>query len=341
MKELKGIDENTVIHCETHFEDARVRNILSFFKMNWANGESFRLHSNWPSFGQNTCIYPNQGVSIHLNHARQDCRYILTATEFIRLNTEPTIPEVAEWLTLYNYPYCDLTSKKVEEREIIGYEPVNEFHAPFWNNVWTKNNNNGYSCKEEEHIHYEIFERMIEAGIFKPVYREKATFKVGDIITGKDFEEHRKVFVVKEVKEGMVIIETDGEGTFYYFRDCRLATPEEMEAARPKEVWERYPTWESLPASEAFYHNTSMHETGFASLKHSESAVSFAMLSQIEKAWNEGKKGSWTVLWHSGEQKLKVFHEEFFIAHINFASEKLAEKSLELHGDLWRKFYMV
>lgn len=27
--------------------------------------------------------------------------------------------------------------------------------------------------------------------------------------------------------------------------------------------------------------------------------------------------------------------------HINFASEKLAEKSLELHGDLWRKFYMV
>lgn len=282
-----------------------------------------------------------------------------------------TIPENAEWLKGYNFEKfamsCnevfessandDLNGKKievveVEEREIIGWKPS----VPFKDNDLNEIHSLGYKydnyySSPKHSWTREIFERLIEYGVYVPVYREieRPVFKVGD---WANFE--GTVFEIWSIQnEANRQWLKKGNGTSYLLSLCRHATPEEIEAARPKEIWERYPTWDSIGCIDGFHAKGTTSEicqntglsTGkdninvFALEKQVQSAHSFAMLSQIEKAWNEGKKGSWTVALVNG--RLMTRQTLTYSAHINFVSETLAEKSLELHGDLWCKFYMV
>lgn len=95
-----------------------------------------------------------------------------------KINTEP------EYSTVYNsddapiFRITDLLkTEKVEEREIIGYEPSKPFlyqteiNEEIWTlhaeKQWYQQNNFGDSLSKE------LFDRMIEAGIFKPVYLER------------------------------------------------------------------------------------------------------------------------------------------------------------------------
>lgn len=103
MKELKGIDENTVIHCET----LELWNlVIKLSELYWLFPES------WENYKEKSCISigPKDMGFCDLFYFQRLDKKIITAAEFIRMNTQYTT-----------------FVKKVEEREIIGYE------APFDN----------------------------------------------------------------------------------------------------------------------------------------------------------------------------------------------------------------
>lgn len=411
MKELKGIDENTVIHCSTHKEWLKVREIT---KSNLSDDEDRNMIGNF-------CYHYGRGYA-SLTVYKSDGRTIITAAEFIRLNRTPeipakwcvrrtpenaevlnawahskgielkqdngyvlydgdfdyigplnypeitfeqwqTIPEIAEWLrekafsdNLMDHLGIKLT-EKVEEREIIGWKfkeqyNKNEFLAVCRllcpptgerkENGWETLFNHG----DKSHI------KMIESELmhwFEPVYREEPKFKVGDwVVWTRDAKP-----VARKISAPCSFHSDCWSLSCEQYDSChkdylRLASPEEIEAARTKEIWEKYPTWESVPkGGDCFYHAGDWSTDGtfsdiddFPTKKHANASVAFAMLSQISEAWNEGKQDNWTVRYDIVEQKLVAIHS-FYAAQISFASEQLAERSMELHGDLWRKYWLV
>lgn len=244
--------------------------------------------------------------------------------------------------------------KPVEEREIIGYELSDQSDSRKWEGLWTtyKFEIDGikkYAYENKGNLHWHekigsvVFEKMITAGIFKPVYKEAPIFKGGDWVVYENVI--TKTFQILRVTE----LGLEGDIGMYAKRFCRFATPEEIEKATFRPVWERFPTWESLDIKEGWYTNTDFvsentfnkDKDDFSTQKQAESALAFAQLSQIEKAWNERMKGFWTVKYDHGVGRLVVIEAEKFKAQITFHSEELAMKSLELHADLWRKFWMV
>lgn len=394
MKELKGIDENTVIHCETYEEWFQVLKACEF--------PEYLVRTGWNH--RDPCILFQKGnwYKGDLGYYQENGYTTITATEFLILNTEPetpaiperwcvrrtpenaevlnawarsknigleqdngyvgydgdfyympdlpeitfeqwqTIPEHAEWLEKrYQETKEDFIKQmekqvsEVEEREIIGRVVPMDLYggavkdgdivtkSKHWNAYETA----GMGINPKYYFPCEIAEA------WQPYYKiEKPVFKVGDWVTVEDG--FTKTFQVHNfTDDGDLISKNDTWGKKF----CRLATPEEIEAARPREIWERYPTWESLQFITTY--TIAPKELPFASAKAAIAGEAFAMLSQLEKAWNEGKKGSWTVSLVNGN--LATRQTLTYSAQINFASETLAEKSLELHGDLWRKYHMA
>lgn len=278
-----------------------------------------------------------------------------TCTDFTKLNNDTwpeitfeqwqTIPEHAEWLkeNYINFFGTGLLIKatKVEQREIIGYvfkentsEKIKEAckvivsrHGDW--ELWGDNNFLVQSHTEK---------KLKEAGVlwFDPVYREieKPVFKVGEYRIYTTGLLIGMMFQVTETHNGNGV--------------SRPATPEEIEAARPREIWEKYPTWESLQTKLPIQFKL-MFESN--SLSEFSVCESFCKLYQLEKAWNEGKKC--TNVWHEAPEDPYYFtvkckrdgtlyvSECYSKEQINFNTKELAIKSLELHGDLWRKYWMV
>lgn len=226
--------------------------------------------------------------------------------------------------------------KPVEEREIEGYKaPFDMFGSQ------CKKGQLYVPCNDDPKYYYPknfpsgsaLFLLPIELlACWEPVYKEAPKFKGGDWVVYENVI--TKTFQILRVTE----LGLEGDIGMYAKRFCRFATPEEIEKATFKPVWERFPTLESLGDIEG-----SFLVGSFASIKHAESALAFSQLSQIEKAWNEGKEGTFTVKYNPEKDCLDVIEAIYYKAHINFATEKLANKSIELPAiaDLWRKFWMV
>lgn len=324
MKELKGIDENTAIEVSSKQEEELVLKIFERYGIKWNSGDNATNYSGYRG-GKRQISFTGKGRIWYV-----ECEKAIPAAEFIRLNSSTPL-------------------QQVEEREIIGYEAPFDMFTNLINSVkkgdlFVKS---GFTYIDEKAHMYVFPEEIAES--WKPVYREKPVFKVGDWVIEKvvTFPAHQ---VIAIDKDGDVRISATRAFTPNWIR---LATPEEIEAARPREIWEKYPTWESLEEIEGYStcieygchtHSTRKEdhmEDTFASKKHAEAAQSFAMLSQLEKAWNEGKKGQgWTVGCDLLDGKLFVT-QNTLAKHIDFASDVLARNSLELHGDLWRKYHMV
>lgn len=432
MKELKGIDENTVIHCTTEQE---MEAIEALYKSKTG------VSVYWKRLKERNCIWPAQGETISIEYAtyKDNQLKVLTAAEFIRLNTHPelqvtfengnyngftipakwcvrrtpenaevlnawakhkcgieyfdtkgytysdgqcfsteigageawtkitfeqwqTIPEIAEWInkdgyfvwrewqnkqrkiekfTTYDEKQRVIATSdthpilgKVEEREIIGYK------LPYDLNWGCKK---GKIVKVSDISHsgnrYAIYADNGENGkmwiptewveTWEPVYREEPKFKVGDWI-----KDSISGLIIQVMGVNNASGRYDAGPKCVYFRQAILATPEEIEAARPREIWEKYPTWDSLELESNVITDDVNQETH-------DVVWSLIQLKDLEKAWNEGKIGNWTIWFNKQEDCFEVIDLNFWVAQINFASEKLAQKSLELHSDLWRKYWMV
>lgn len=191
-----------------------------------------------------------------------------TEPDYPEITTEQwqTIPEVAEWLNQYNWEkYCEedaandveqtfndhLNTEKVEEREIIGYKALFDLD---WGITSGKT--------------YEMDKSRCEIGLFglysdidsngkmwipinyfigtnsgwEPVYREVPKFKVGDWVTVKQGNHDEfKTFQIGIIDENMIVYKLSNF-VYYSADNIRLATPEEIEAARQKrkymkQVW--------------------------------------------------------------------------------------------------------
>jgi hypothetical protein len=152
-----------------------------------------------------------------------------------------TIPEVAEWINKDGYfvwrewQNKQAKSKKVEEREIIGYKaPFDIFDGMFKKGTLyiTEKWRSNYHPHNNTVDLYRIPKEWVET--WAPVYREveKPAFKVGDWVKlangniGPITTEGDHSFWIKTGDSCSTQVSKDSEMIF--------ATPEEIEAARPK-----------------------------------------------------------------------------------------------------------
>ncbi len=250
MKELKGIDENTVIHCTTKEIEYKVLEILGSHGIKWNSGD---IATNYSGHGlSDNCL---RVMNERIMYESSDGVKVITAADFIAMNTDPE-------------------AEKVEEREIIGYkfkkETTQEIkHAASciahgWRSDWQK-----FKCGSNFLVGSETYEKLLKSGIlelwFEPVYREveKPAFKVGDAV--KYITDHNwgGVTMLGEVgmvtggghtSEGVPFLYIEwlscrlggkSDGIQFESEDFEMATPEEIEAARPKrrymkQVWRIY-----------------------------------------------------------------------------------------------------
>ena len=242
MKELKGIYENTPEIPERWCvrrtpENAEILNA-------WADSKK-KLHRT-----------KNEGWVFFDGESYSDT---LKDTKLPEITFEQwqAIPKVAEWLkefrTEFYYQFVsDVENglEKLEERDIIGYEaPFDMYSGEVKKGmvfIKAKNWPNRYEIPLPERLALGIGQYLPPAEwveTWKPVYA-KPVFKVGDWVTFEDLPT-KKTFNIDKIDP---ITEFDGTqrvisaGINYSAKCCRLATPEEIEAARPKrkymkQVW--------------------------------------------------------------------------------------------------------
>lgn len=105
MKELKGVDENTVIHCPTQEEWDKVCEILEQ-KWKWTSQRSV-----WSVYGVESCIEVDNCFYSPASYYKEEGFKIIPASEFIRLNS-PEIPNSSTQIPELTECYCDGSCKE-------------------------------------------------------------------------------------------------------------------------------------------------------------------------------------------------------------------------------------
>lgn len=93
MKELKGIDERTVVHCPTEELAKQVLKIAHEAGMKWWSGNLY-------IYNENTCYKLNEGLYADLKYYTNEGYTILPAEDFIRLNSYVISDNGSAWFDL-------------------------------------------------------------------------------------------------------------------------------------------------------------------------------------------------------------------------------------------------
>jgi len=92
---LKGLDENTVIHCQTQEEANKVTALANKASLTWVNGKPYEANGNkWDVRGVKTCYLLSEGVIHSIDYFKNENYKIISAEEFIKLNSKPKVPNV-------------------------------------------------------------------------------------------------------------------------------------------------------------------------------------------------------------------------------------------------------
>lgn len=86
-KQLKGIDENTVVHCPTEGLAKQVLQIAHDAGYRWYYGESYERRTNWECHEERSCYHIKVGRYCTLGYYKDKDYTILPAKEFIEMNT--------------------------------------------------------------------------------------------------------------------------------------------------------------------------------------------------------------------------------------------------------------
>jgi hypothetical protein len=95
-KELKGIDKNTVVHCPTEELANQVLRIAHDAYYMWCDGRSLIDENNWYKNKEDMCYGLNDAGGLCFCNKRLEyakTKTIITAEEFIKLNTEFVLPK--------------------------------------------------------------------------------------------------------------------------------------------------------------------------------------------------------------------------------------------------------
>lgn len=85
--QLEGVNKLTVIHCETKDLYDKVAVILKDKRYTAVNGKDFTDFNHWQVRERLTCIWPSAGISHSLKYFESEEQPIITAEEFLRLNS--------------------------------------------------------------------------------------------------------------------------------------------------------------------------------------------------------------------------------------------------------------
>lgn len=317
-KELKGIDENTAVWCPTQEEWEKVLEI---------SGTNKSLNVAWSIYKTESCLDFDDGGPFYGNrtyYETEEGRKIITASDFIRLNIEPE-----------------------ETREIEGYKfkeetPGHIKSAAGWI-AWPSSGGKlvqlgrGILFEKKSGVHISLE----AAGVmhwFEPVYKPK--YEVGQWVTVKQGNHDEfKTFKVGIIDENSKQCKLSN---FVYYdpESIRLATPEEIEKATIRPVWERFPTWDDIGIIDLSADTIDHLEKWDCQIRLKDSVSAHIKLFQVAKAWNEGKQGVWAVEYDT-DLNMLVTVKLNRSALIKFATQELAFKSIQLHTDLWEKFWMI
>lgn len=94
-KTLKGIDDNTVVHCKTLKEAEKATAIAEKAGFTWINQKKFSEGSlKWEVRKEKTCYSFYEGVSHDYDYFKSEGYNIMSAEEFIKKNSEPEMPNI-------------------------------------------------------------------------------------------------------------------------------------------------------------------------------------------------------------------------------------------------------
>ena len=136
-----------------------------------------------------------------------------------------------------------------------------------------------------------------------------------------------------------------------------------------KEIWEKYPTWESLKVRKGYFikGNSSIDQcindqslesnyylNTVPSEKHAKSILAFCQLSQITAQWNgpdfnpkNPKVDKYQPYIHFNNPAWVVYSCDSWYTSsrlgfgLVFKSKELCDKSIELHNQLWKDYFMI
>lgn len=85
-KDMKYIEENTVIHCATYESAVAVLGTFHHYGFKWNTGESYSTESNYRFHKENTCYYPVKGVFSSLDYFKRNGYKIIDSDTYLRGN---------------------------------------------------------------------------------------------------------------------------------------------------------------------------------------------------------------------------------------------------------------
>lgn len=91
---LKGINDKTVVHCETQELATKACKIAEKKGWTWVNGRPYSSGDKWSIRGAKTCYNFTEGMAHSIDAFRNEGYTIISATEFIRKNSQPKTPNV-------------------------------------------------------------------------------------------------------------------------------------------------------------------------------------------------------------------------------------------------------
>lgn len=91
---LKGLDDNTVVHCESREQAEKVCMLAEKAGLTQITGKSYSSGNKWEVRGAKTCYNFSSGVVHSLDYFVSEGFTILKADKFIELNSAPKIPNV-------------------------------------------------------------------------------------------------------------------------------------------------------------------------------------------------------------------------------------------------------
>lgn len=81
-----NLEENTVIHCPTPEDAAKVLSIFISNKLKWNTGATYDEVNNYHFYKSETCYHPTHGLFSRRGFYEEEGYKIISAQEFIRNN---------------------------------------------------------------------------------------------------------------------------------------------------------------------------------------------------------------------------------------------------------------
>lgn len=91
---LKGIDEKTVVHCETLEQAQKVTAIAQKAGKTWINGKQYDTGHKWEVRGSKSCYFLEGGMLHSIDYFTNEGYKVIKADEFVKLNSAPKVPNV-------------------------------------------------------------------------------------------------------------------------------------------------------------------------------------------------------------------------------------------------------